>query len=279
MALRHTFAGLMQGAEPFLSSLRISRREYPLRLTATQRDKLRIVGYAGKDKGKGHFDVSGAYATAFEDADGRVVKITTDPSDMFAHWVAQGHPRTVPIHGMYIIKTAKMQFFVIITDYIEDLPPAPVRFSMLSVGDLDALDYRMILPQAADSFTVVDSDAGDPDFEFDSQAYAELNDNCAGDIMAYIPERVVMTAEQKKRLATLRRKSTAFCKKAGLEIAEMAKFLARRGVVLRDLHRENFGMKKNGEWVVRDMGASTTYKDTPAPELKGLYLANFRGLR
>lgn len=278
MALTHTFAGLLQGAEPFLNKLKISRREYTLNLTASQRDKLRIVGYAGKDKGKGHFDVSGAYATAFEDADGRVVKITTDPSDMFAHWVAQGHPRTVPIHGMYVVKTAKMPFFVIITDYIEDLPPSPVRFKMLDVGDLDTLDYRMILPQAADAFSVFDGDGGDPDFEFDSQAYAELNDNCAGDIMAYIPSRIALTAEQKKKLAALRRKSTAFCKKSGLEIAEMAKFLARKGVVLRDLHRENFGMKKDGSWVIRDMGASTTYKDTPVPELQGLFYANFKGL-
>lgn len=279
MALRHTFAGLMQGAEPFWEDLTISRRGYSLKLTPSQRDRLRIVGLAGGAPSQ--VDVSGQFATAFQDADGRVIKITTDPADSFAHWVAQGHPRVVPIYGMYIMNYGGRKFYAIITDFIGGLPPIPERYEMFYAKDLTTLDYRWILPSAAGAFELNwdDKRVGKADFSFGAEDYEQLKRSCAGDEMVFIPERVQLTPAQKRQVAALKRKSSAYCKKAGLEIAALAEYLARRGVALRDLHRENFGMKKNGEWVVRDMGASKKYEDTPVPELKGLYLANFKGLR
>ena len=278
MSFRGIFSGVLQASQPYWKQLFISRRSRELTLTPSQRDKLRIVGYAGGVTDP--LQVSGQFATAFQDVDGRVVKITTDPADGFAHWVAQGHPRVVPIHEMYIINYGTMKFYVIITDFIADLPPIPVRYQMFDALDLTTLDYRWILPAAAGNFELNwdDDRVGKADFTFGERNYNNLLEACTGDEMVFIPERVQLTAAQKKQVSTLKRKSSAYCKKAGLEIAKLAEYLARRGVALRDLHRDNFGMKKNGEWVVRDMGASNRYEDTPAPELRGLYLANFKGL-
>jgi hypothetical protein len=285
MALGYTFAGLMQGAEPFWDKLIVSLYGYKLQLTETQRDRLRIVGYAGKAD-KTHAEqaaVSGGYATAFQDIDGRVVKVTTDPSDMFAHWVAAGRKRTVPIHAQYSIRnrdpsTAAQHpfYYVIITDFIPNLPDAPMRYVSEQPVDIYTLDYRRILPAAAYPFEPPSNVAGDPNFTF-NHIEEELKSACKPDLLVYLPKYVKLTAEQEKYVSVLRRASVAYCKKAGREIAELATYLARRGVLLRDLHEHNFGMKKDGEWFIRDMGASVG-KDTPVPELQGLFYSSFKGL-
>lgn len=270
-----TLAGLIQGAEPYWSKLTISKKLTPLRLTPNQRDTLRITGWAGGASFPE--EVSGFFATAFQNDKGQVVKITTDPSDMFAHWVAKGHKRTVPIHGLYRMTYGGKEFYVIITDYIEDLPQAPDR-----TYDLESLDYRLILPLAADPFALNwgDSRVGDPNFSFGEKEAKLLKEACIGKHLVTLNSYAqrALTPEKVKQVAVLQRKSAAFCTKAGKEIAELATKLIRQGVILRDLHRENFGLTKSGEWVVRDMGSSDKYGKTPVPELKGLFYASFKGL-
>lgn len=280
-----TLAGLLQGSQPYWSKLTISKKLTPLYLTPNQRNVLRITGWAGGASFPE--EVSGFFATAFENDKGQVVKITMDPSDMFAHWVARGHKRIVPIYEMHRMTYGGKDFYVIVTDYIEDLPEVPQRVyqrpdGSWSIGDLDTLDYKLILPMAADPFALAwkDSRVGDPNFSFGEKEAKLLKEACVGKNLVSLNQYAqrILTPEDKKRVAALQRKSQAFCLKAGKEIAELATMLVRQGVSLRDLHRENFGFNKNGEWIVRDMGSSDKYGNTPVPELKGLYLANFKGL-
>jgi hypothetical protein len=167
----------------------------------------------------------GVFACAYERSDGKVAKVTQDPTDIYNLQVGQEHPHVVKLYDAREIPNQhdpEHKFYVAITEKLEQ-PPWEMQAALRRMRPaLKILDRAWEKHSHGSKYRVEEDDR----------------------------ERFID--------GTCGNGGPLECRRLAEGVVELHEFYGRKGIRMLDLHPGNFGVDATGKWKVLDVGFSKT---------------------
>jgi len=192
----------------------------------------------------------GVFACAYERADGKVVKITQDPTDVQTMIEGQDHPRIVKLYEARKLSGSEEYggdpIYALVVEKLN--PPSPSLKRMISGMPMSMLGREF------NRFAGEVSTAPKGKTKVANPTY-EIPENME-------EEFILETCDKFDRKKPTYRK----CRNLAEDVLRVHTHLGKKGIRLTDLHSGNFGVDAEGNWKILDVG----FSKSPTPTVDAL---------
>lgn len=174
----------------------------------------------------------GSFGCAYERPDGRVVKVTTDPSDIAALRAGQGHKRVVKLFAAYKLPSDERnrKFYAAITERLRRPSPQIEQYAATMRNEKRFL---------RDNFDVARASNGELPFGAKYIMRQHYRESLRKSVCGAFPH------------------SSKSCRRFVSDVIRVHEHLGRRGFNFFDVHPHNIGADRLGTWKFLDVGYSS----------------------